>query len=344
MRALRFWSSLVLITIGHVVGWLGAVRAEPFTITLATAGPGNLSHLPVDLITRIGADRAEGARLSVRYFGGGPLAYDDMLAGNSDFAVAGSPALADLAVNGNRVVSVAAVNRVPTFVLMVDKRLQGKVKVAADLRGRVIGINTSSRSSRSTSQQVAEFVLRRAGVDPVREVNFLPAGQSLAEQRAAFSAGMVDALMGDEPFASELVREGRVFVLLDLHALDASRHALGGLFLNAQLSTRRALLEQQPDKVALMVRILRRTLQWIASHTAEEIVAALDIREANKRETLLATLRRHKDIYSPDGAFTEEQIRTAEAFYRANHPPGTPGARFDFGAIVEPRFAGMRQQ
>lgn len=327
-----------------VMSWLGAAHARPVVITLATAGPGNLSHLPIDLITRIGADRAEGVQLSVRYFGGGPLAYQDMLSGNSDFAVAGAPALADLAVKGQPVVSVATVNRVLTFVLMVDKRLRGQVKDVADLKGRVIGINTSSRAARSTSQQLAEYLLRRADVDPVREVNFLPAGQSLAEQRAAFASGMVDALMGDEPFASELVREGRVFVLLDLHTLETSRRALGGLLLNAQLATRRDLLHRQPDKVERMVRVLRRTLEWIARHTPEQIVDALDIRDDAVRKTLITLLQRHKDIYSPDGAFTEEQIRTTEAFYRANHPPGAPGARFDFSALVEPRFAGLRLQ
>ncbi len=323
---------------------LDRVAAALLPITLATAGPGNLSHLPIELITRIGADRAEGVRLSVRYFGGGPLAYQDMLAGNSDFAVAGAPALADLAVKGISVVSVASVNRVPTFVLMVDKRLRGQVKDIADLRGRVIGINSSSRAARSTSQQVAEFLLRRAGIDPAQEVNFMPAGQTLAEQRAAFASGMVDALMGDEPFATALVSEGKAFVLLDLHTLKVCRRTMGGLFLNAQLSTRRDLLHREPQKVERMVRVLRRTLAWIAQHTPEEIVAALDIQDKVMRAQLLSALRRHKDIYSPDGAFTEEQIRTTQAFYRANQTPGSPGAAFDFRTLIEPRYAGMHPQ
>ncbi len=152
-----------------------ALAEAMLPVVLATAGPGNLSHLPVELIKKIGADRAEGVNLTVRYFPGGPLAYKDMLAKNADFAVAGAPALAALRLKGEPVVSIATVNRVPTFTLMVRADLKDRVKSIADLRARVIGVNTSSTVSKSTSQQVAEYLLRRAGVDPT-EVNFVPAG------------------------------------------------------------------------------------------------------------------------------------------------------------------------
>lgn len=311
-------------------------------ITLATAGPGNLSHLPVDLIRKIEADKAEGVELTVRYFGGGPLAFKDMLEKNADFAVAGAPALAGLKLKGEAVVSIATVNRVPTFVLMVRKDLQGRVKKIADLKGRVIGVNTSSVKSKSTSQQVAEFALRKAGMRP-DQVNFLPAGQSLDDQTAALDSGAVDAIMGDEPFASQLKDSGKVYTLMDLHDLDACRKAMGGLFLNAQLATRASIVQGAPEKAERMVRVLRRTLRWIAAHSAEEVVARLGIEDDRVRAALLRTLLRHKAIYSPDGAFTVEQIRTAERFFRENHAPGEPGAAFSFDAMIDTRWAGLAE-
>jgi NitT/TauT family transport system substrate-binding protein len=314
--------------------------AAPVAITLATAGPGNLSHLPVDLIKKIGADEAEGVALTVRYFGGGPLAFKDLLEKNADFAVAGAPALAGLKVKGEAVVSVATVNRVPTFVLMVRDDLKGKVRRIADLKGRVIGVNTSSMKAKSTSQLVAEFVLRRAGVDP-SQVNFVPAGQSLEAQMAALDSGAVDAVMGDEPFASQLRASGKAFPLLDLHDLNACRKAMGGLFLNAQLATRADVIQRDPDKVARMARVLRRTLRWIATHSAEEVVAQLAPEDAAARDALLATLKRHKAIYSPDGAFTREQIQTSERFFRENNPEDPKAAVFSFAELVDTRWAGV---
>lgn len=338
-RHRRTWTWCLAIVWACVNTWAASIP-----LTLATTGPGNLSHLPVDLIKRIGADRAEGVELTVRYFGGGPLAYKDMLERNSDFAVAGAPALAGLAAKGEPVVSVAAVNRVPTFVLMVRSDLKNRVKSVQDLRGRVIGVNSSTTATKSTSQLLAEYVLRRAGVDPLAEVNFIAAGQTLAEQQSALDSGAVDALMGDEPFATQLKSEGRVYHLLDFHDPDIARKALGGLFLNAQLATRRDVLEREPHKVERMVRVLKRTLNWIAAHSPEEIAARLYPHDQTARRALVATLKRHKAIYSPDGAFTREQIATAEAFFRANQPPDSPAARFAFETMIDARFAGIKPQ
>lgn len=297
----------------------------------------------MDLIKKIGADAAEGVDLTVRHFGGGPLAFKDMLERNADFAVAGAPALADLKVKGEPVVSIATVNQVPTFTLMVRSDLKGRIRKVADLQDHVIGINSASAQARSTSRQVAEFVLRRAGVD-LRRVHFMPAGQSLETQAAAIDSGAVDALMGDEPFASQLAAMGKVFHLVDLHDLDASRRYLGGLFTNAQLATRADVIKNEPEKVRRMVMVLRRTLKWIERHGPEEIVARLGIEDARQRANLLKVLQRHKAIYSPDGAFTREQLATAEAFYRANAEPASAAARFAFAAMVDPRWAGMKER
>lgn len=331
----------LIVSAGLLVTTCVAFAAQPMVITLATAGPGNLSHLPVDLIKKIGADTAEGVDLRVRYFAGGPLAYKDMLDQNADFAVAGAPALAGLKMKGEPVVSIATVNRVPTFVLMVRADLKGKVKTLADLKGRVIGVNTSSAKTKSTSQQVAEFVLRHAGVS-LDAVNFVPAGQSLEDQVAAFDSGAVDAIMGDEPFASRLRATGKVYTLLDLHDLKTTRATIGGLFLNAQLATRADVIAEQPDKVARMTKVMVRTLRWIAEHSAQQIVQRLALEDPAAGAALLATLTRHKDIYSPDGVFTEEQVRISERFFRDNHADSPQAAAFSFDTMIDPRWVGKR--
>jgi NitT/TauT family transport system substrate-binding protein len=319
-----------------------ALAENVVPVSLATAGPGNLSHLPAELMTRIGADRAEGLKVSLRFFGGGPLAYQDMLDKNSDFAIAGAPALADLRVKGAPVVSVATVNRVPTFTLLVRQDLKGKIRHTTDLKGRIIGINTSSRASRSTSQQLAEFVVRRAGIES-DQVHFVPVGQSLEQQRAALISGSVDALMGDQPFVGQIAREGLGFVLLDFHDPDTTRRVLGGLFLNAQLATRLDILTDRPDLVRRMVRALARTLQWIDTHTPEAIARHMHPNDAAAQRLLTRLLTRYKTIYSPDGAFSEEQIATAEAFWRANRPDDAVARAFRFRDMIDTRFAGERK-
>lgn len=327
----------LILFLGMAALPLGA--APLISVTLATNGPGNLPHLPVDLIKRIGADAAEGVDLSVHYFGGGPLAYRDMLDRNADFAVAGAPALAELRVKGEPVVSVATVNRVPPYVLMVRSALRGKVKEVADLKGHVVGTTSSSARSKSTSQQVVEFSLRRAGVR-MDQVHFMPAGQSLEDQTGALESGAVDAIIGFEPFASQQQRAGKVFLLMDLHDLEQCRRHLGGLFLHSQLATREDMIRSRPETVERMVRVMRRTLQWIDSHSAEEITGLLRFDSPKDRAAMLGALKRHKAIFSPDGAFTEEEIRTAERFFREIHPGDGRGGAFD--GLIDSRWAGRR--
>jgi len=313
-----------------------AAHAENISLTLATAGPGNLSHLPVDLIKKIGADKAENVSLEIRYFSGGPLAFKDMLSHNADFAVAGAPALAMLKMQGEPVVSMAAVNLVPTFTLMIHPELKEQIKSIHDLKGRVIGINSSNTQNKSTSQMLTEFVLSQANI-PLNSIKFVAAGQTLNEQSAALTSGTVDALMGDEPFASVLQNAGQAVILADFHHPDTSRQLLGGLMLNAQLATRTDMIQHNPEAVKRMARIMQRTLQYIQQHTAEQIVAVLALPEAESNN-LLTVLKKHKSIYSPTGELTPESIKTANRFFQSVNAQNPKAQAFPFESMFDTQW------
>jgi NitT/TauT family transport system substrate-binding protein len=331
-------SVLALAVLG---AFSGLARAQDLLrMTVALPGPGALAYLPVDLIKKIGADRAEGVDLSVRHFRGGPLAVAELLRGNSDFAALGMPALAAFKAHGREVVSIAAMCRVPAFVLLVRADLKPAVRGARDLRGRVIGVNASSLAEKSTSQQWAEYVVGQAGL-PIDSVNYFPAGQAYAEQKAALASGVVDALMGDEPFASLLQQEGLAYALADFHDPAATR-PLGGPFLYTQLATRPNLLVQQPDKVRKMVAVLRRSLRWLATHQPEEVVAALAPPDSAAAAAVALTglLTRHPALFSADGAFSAHEVAGAERFFHAAHAGQPQPAALRLRALIDSRYAG----
>jgi hypothetical protein len=71
-------------------------------------------------------------------------------------------------------------------------------------------------------------------------------------------------------------------------------------------------------------------------------MAKLELADAMTRTSLMRVLANHKDIYSPDGVFTQEQIQVAERFFQENNV-AIPGAgQFSFSSMIEPRWAGMR--
>lgn len=319
----------------------GMAMAEgtPMKIVVSVPGPRNISYLPLDLIGKIGADRAEGAIVELIQVGGGGVALQELMNRNSDFAVAGFPAAMSLRANGGDVVGLAAVNDLPLFILMVRAELKGQVKQVADLRGRIVGVNTSSLSSKTTSQQLAELVLQSAGVSP-DEVRLIAAGQSWLEQSSLLLSGSADAVMGDEPFASRLLADKQVFFLVNLTDPADTRRIPGAGFLHAALETRGELFRNEPQKAEKMVRILRRTLQWLASHRPEEIVAKLDIGDQEEKRSLLGALKKYKRLYSADGRFSTAQLRETQHFFRATSG-GNPAAQaLEIENMIVDRWAG----
>ncbi len=326
--------ALLLFGLIHPAG----ANAGP-RIVIALPGPNVAPYLPIELMPRIGADRKAGFQLVMRHFGGGPLAVKDMIDGNSDFAGAGMPALAGIRLANPSLTSIASLTLVPAYVLMVRRDLGGRIRTIADLRGRSIGTHSSSKQGKSTARQIAEYLLMRNGVS-LDEVNFLHAGQNLNDYSAALRSGMVDAIVVNEPAATLLEQHRLAWRLADLHAPKVAKAHLGGRFLYTQVAADRNTLRRQPDKARLFVLALQDTLRWIASHDAREIVARLDLPEGENKRALEAYLGAHKDIYSPDGAFSEEALRNSEAFFHAVSAGNPAAAGLRYADSIDSRWSG----
>ena len=336
IRGVGAWS-LGALALPAVFASQGRAQAGQ-RVSMSLPGPGNLLYLPLYLAPLIGADAAEGLELDLRFVGGGPLAMRHMLERNSDFSAAGLAAAALQRISGNPVVCIAPLTRVPAYTLLVRQSLRKQVRKISDLRGMVVGVKGYAPGGRSTSQLFTEFLLARAGLR-TDEVNYVSVGQAFQNQQAALVSGTVDALMGDEPFATQLQQTKEAFVLADFHDLKQTRELLGGLFLNACLTTRADMVAERPELVGKVVRMVSRSLVWLARKPATEVVSALAINEAGEREALLSVLLKHKGIFSPDGRLSAEQIASTERFLHATEP--TPAAQaFKLQSMVNPRWAG----
>ncbi len=309
-------SALARVSIFLLMGLSFAVHAQ--TIVLSVPGAGSLVYLPVQLAVAIQADRAEGLELKLRFFSGGPLALRDMDYRNSDFAVVGLPAIASARADAMPVLAIGQLSHSAMMSLMVRSDLKTKVRQVAQLKGMRVGINSSTRTARSTSQMLTEYLVKRAGL-VANEVQVIPAGQSREAQRAALQSGSVDAVMGDEPFASELEQLGQVDILVDLYSPQKSSELLGGPFVHAALATREDVFLQHPQTVVKVQRMFDRSLQWIASHTARELVVKLagqpgfDV--VSNQQQLLAVLQRNPNMYPRLCAWDELAVATTEKFF-----------------------------
>lgn len=315
------------------------IAAEPLRIVVAMPGPHTAPYLPLELMPRIGADRKAGFLLTLRYFGGGPLAVKDMVDHNSDFAALGMPALAGIRISNPDLVSIAALTQSPAYVLMVRQALKPQIRKLADLRWRTIGTHSGSKQGKSTARQIAEYLLQRNGIRG-NDVNFVYAGQNLADYRAALESGQVDAIVVNEPAATLLEKHQLAWRLVDLHDPAVAKTHLGGRFLYTQLATTTETLRDQPDKARQLTTALRDSLRWMATHSAQDIVAHLQLPEGEEKQALQQFLAAHKNIYSPDGAFSEEAVRHSEAFFHNLSGNNLAASQLRYGDFIDSRWSG----
>ena len=302
--ALALWMSLC-----------AAANAE--TIVLAVPGPGTLSYLPVYLARAIAADRAEGLELKLRYFSGGPLAMRDMMNNNSDFLVIGLPAIAAGRADDKPVVAIGQLSQSAMYVFLLQRDLKDSVHSIAQLKGKRIGTTSSTAKERSMGHMMTEYLIRRAGLKS-GDVQFISAGQNRLEQGAALTSATVDAMMGDEPFASELVEQGVAVRLADLYSPKQSSELLGGPIVHAALATRENVYAHHPKTVKKVRRMFDRTLQWMAAHTAREVVDKLDGQpgfDAAKSKLLADILERNRGMFPARINWDAQAVATTERFF-----------------------------
>lgn len=315
--------------------------AELIRISVSIPGPGAASYYPIELIPKIGADKAEGAEVRVVFSPGGPDALSQMLNNNTDFAVVGLPAAMSVRQKDNRLTAIAAVNDLPLYALLVRSALKGEVKSISDLKGHTIGLHSNSASSKSTSQQVLELLFRRGGVAP-GSYRIIGIGRRWESEALMLKTGTVDAVIGDEPHASHMASEKIAFPLIHLGDAETMRLFAGAGFLRGALIARSDKLERDPDKAALMVRILKRTLAWIASHSPEEFTNAMGITDPDERQKLIAVLNKYPRQYSKDGSFSTRQLRDTEIFFIDSQSSDDQAKNFRIDAMVNDHWVGRR--
>ncbi len=317
-----------------------ALAGSPVRIAVSVPGPHNLQFLPADLMKKIEADKAEGAEVRILHVGGGSGALRELNGRNSDFAILALPGIMSQKANGIDVVAIAAVNDRPIWSLMVRADLQEEIRSIADLRGRTIGVTTSSAAIKTVTQQILELLLADAGV-ALSDVHLLSIGKNWQDQSASIKSGTVDAIMGDEPFASRLEQEGKVFILAHpaVPHLTPKLENLG--FLYATLATRPDIIAERPAMVATMIRILQRTLAWIESHSPAELAGLLNLPDPEEEKAIRTCLARYPHIYSSDGRFSSRQLAETQSFFRAA-ATGPAARALDIESLINDHWVGRK--
>ncbi len=150
------------------------------------------------------------------------------------------------------------------------------IRSTADLKGKRIEVNpwwfTPFRSSDGLAFVNAE--LRAAGLDPAKDVTLAPipweALPRIAEYATeGFKSGKFDALGLTEPHPLMLSQRKLLRPVFSQTYQAPHNQEYCCLF-----GIKRAIVDRQPDKAALIVRAFRRAKQWVAQNPSKAVIAA----------------------------------------------------------------------
>lgn len=321
------------------VGPLGAQAPALSTVNLSVPGPRGSVSLPLELAVRLGFDKAEGINLRLKFVGSGAVTIQDLDAGNADFGVLAMPTvMTAVAATGSPLVALVAINDLPLYTLMVREDLKSKVKAIKDLKGMRIGISGNIVTTKSTSYQLTGLMLKSGGISPV-DVSMIAAGRNWETESSAFIAKTVDAMMSDEPFGVRLDMANLAFPLFATGNSNDAKRIAGAGFLRGTLIALQQRVDADPLLVAKMVKIVKRSLAWIAGNSPDHFADAMAMVD-DERAAYISVSKKYPRQFSTDGKFSTAQLRETEAFFAASNADNMDARAFRLDNIVNLRWAG----
>jgi len=144
-------------------------------------------HAALYAAQEAGLFRKHGLEVNFTYTAGAAQVIQTMMAGENQIATAGGSGVVDADFGGADLVMVAGMVNIPAFYIVV----QPEIKSIQDLRGRPVGITRFGSSTDFTMR----YILRKAGLEPEKEVPLLQMGgqpelAAAIEARRIFAAPM----------------------------------------------------------------------------------------------------------------------------------------------------------
>ncbi len=137
-------------------------------------------------------------------------------------------------------------------------------------------------------QMVFEYILKKNGIDPSADLS-IDQSIDFGSTAAAFSGGNADFTVEFEPHATLLEQKGDGYVV-------ASLGEDSGYVPYTAFSAKKSYLEAHPDVIESFTRALQKGMDYVRSHSPEEIAAIIQPQfEETDAETLTAIITRYYD-------------------------------------------------
>lgn len=284
-------------------------------VKIMVGGLDKVIYLPAMLTQRLGYFDAEGLDVELLSEPAGVQAETALVSGQVQGAVGFYDHTLDLQTKGKHVESVVQFSHAPGEVEIVSSKHAKDITSPKDFKGRKLGITGLGSST--------DFLTKYLAVkNGVKISEFSPvavgAGPTFI---SALQKGSIDAGMTTDPTVATVMQKNLGQVLVDMRTPQGSQDALGGPYPSSSLYMQTDWVNSHKDTVQKLANAFVKTLQWMSTHSANEIADKMPADYSQGNKTLYASaVKSTLPMFTKDGVMPEGGPETVEKVLKAFNP------------------------
>ena len=307
----------VVVALGTLVLSVGVAAAQSKTkVSIAVGGAGCLCYLPTVLAKQLGEYDKAGVEVELIDFKGGSQSLTAVIGGSADVVSGYFDHCVNLAAKHQELQAFVVYDRYPGLALVVGPKQTGKIKTVEDLKDKKVGVSAPG----SSTDFFLKYLLNKHKVDP-NSVGVVGIGLA-ATAVAAMEQGQIDAAVMLDP--SVTVLQGShpdLGILSDTRTQKDTLAVFGGEYPGGALYSTAAWMAGHEKEAEALTRAMLNTLDWIHSHSAEEIMAKMPPELVGKDQALyLAALKNTIPMFSETGRMDPKGAEAVLAVFSEGSP------------------------
>jgi NitT/TauT family transport system substrate-binding protein len=239
----------------------------------------------------------EGLDVQLATTAGGDKTMTALLSGGADVALVGSETSIYVYAQGSKdpVINFAQLTQTDGTFLVSRK------KIANFSWDQLKGTTFLGQRKGGMPQMVGEFVLKKHGIDPHKDLNLIQ-NIDFANVANAFASGTGEFVQLFEPTASIFEKEGKGYII-------ASFGKESGHVPYTTYMTKQSYIKDHKATVEKFTRAVYKAQQWVKTHSSEEIAKAI---QPYFPDTDLGIMKTVVDRYKSQGSFATDPILDVE--------------------------------
>jgi len=285
-------------------------------VTIAIGGGSCLCYLPTVLAKQLGEYEKAGLAVELVDLKGGSDALKAVLGGSADVVSGYFDHCVNLAAKKQELQSFVVYDRYPGLVLVVSPSHNAEIKSIKDLAGKKVGVSAPG----SSTDFFLKYLLKKNGV-AASDVAVIGVGLG-ATAVAAMQQGQIEAAVMLDP--SVTVLQGSypdLRILSDTRTQKDTLDVFGGEYPGGSLYSTTAWVKSHEKEAQGLTNAIVNTLDWIHSHSPEEIMAKMPPEIVGKnKELYLAALKNTIPMYSTTGKMDPKGADAVLAVFSESSP------------------------